>query len=273
MNIGIDFWSRKEFLKVSIYTIFICFISLLGNYFYGQYNKIDKVTTVNSQINNELTNKKEYYQEDPVMEQPKSSFINNNKVKRKKVYLTFDDGPSYNITAKILEILKDRKIKATFFVIGKNVKEFPDLVIKTQAEGHSIGNHSYTHNYKAIYGSVENFLGEIDETDKALKHVLGDKYSKKIFRFPGGGFNREKQFKEALKEKGYEFYDWNCLNGDAEGISISKDKLVNKVKATTNGQEKLIILMHDMETKQTTCEALNEIIDYLEINNYEFATL
>lgn len=273
MNIGVDFWSRKEFLKLSTYTIFICLISLLGNYFYEEYNKIDKVTIVNAEISNELTNKKEYYENDPAMEQPKSSFINSKKVKRKKVYLTFDDGPSYNITPKILEILKDRKIKATFFVIGKNVKEFPHLVIKTQAEGHSIGNHSYTHNYKYMYANVENFLAEINETDKALKNVLGDKYNKKIFRFPGGGFNRGRQFKEALKEKDYEFYDWNCLNGDAEGINLSKDKLVNKVKSTANGQDKLIILMHDMETKQTTYEALNEIIDYLEINNYEFETL
>lgn len=193
--------------------------------------------------------------------------------KGKKAFLTFDDGPSGNITPKILEILKEKKIKATFFLVGLNIKAYPNLVKREYEEGHSIGNHSYTHEYKKIYANMNSFLNEVNSTDSAIKSVLGDKYIKKIFRFPGGAFDRYGDYKKALKAEGYQFYDWNCLNGDAEGLNVPKEKLINRIKNTVGNQEKIIILMHDMETKKTTYEALPEIIDYLTNQGYEFATL
>ena len=105
----------------------------------------------------------------------------------KKVYLTFDDGPTTKVTPKILDILKKENIPATFFVVGKHVKENPNLVKRAFDEGHFIANHGYNHNNKLLYKNDESFLNEILDTDKEIAKAVGvDNYTSHIFRFPNG---------------------------------------------------------------------------------------
>lgn len=192
----------------------------------------------------------------------------------KVAYLTFDDGPSANITPRILDILDEHNIKATFFMLGNMAESNPDLVKRVRANGHSIGNHSYSHNYNYIYAHSNNFLGEVYRTDEILKGILGSSFNSKLFRFPGGSFESYKnQYKNDLKNIGFRYYDWNALNGDAEGNNIPASSLINRVKETTRGQKELIVLMHDSSSKATTAEALPQIIEYLKGQGYTFDKL
>lgn len=196
------------------------------------------------------------------------------KEDRKIVYLTFDDGPSNNITPQILDILKEYDVKATFFVIGNLAEKYPELIKRMYDEGHAIGNHTYSHNYKHVYKNTTNFIKELNTTQKVFKNILGEGYETKLVRFPGGSFGSKRApFREAVVNNGYAYYDWNSLNGDAEGQNISKNRLIERFKNTSNGQKKLVVLMHDMGTKKTTVEALPEMIGHLQQNGYEFDIL
>ena len=193
---------------------------------------------------------------------------------RKVAYLTFDDGPSKKITPQILNILNEHDIKATFFVIGYLAEENPDLIKRIHEEGHAIGNHSYSHNYKHIYSNTTNFLNELRITEKVLKNILGEEYETKIIRLPGGSFGDKKApFRKTVVNNGYSYYDWNSLNGDAEGKKLAKSRLIQRFKTTSKGKKELVVLMHDMGGKQTTADALPEIIEYLQQNGYEFDIL
>lgn len=88
--------------------------------------------------------------------------------KEKVAYLTFDDGPSL-VTPKILDILKKQEVKATFFVIGKNVEEHPEIVKRAYEDGHYIANHTYSHKNSLLYKSSQNFAKEIQNTDLAIR--------------------------------------------------------------------------------------------------------
>ena len=107
-----------------------------------------------------------------------------------------------------------------------------------------------------------------------MKEVLGEDFETKLLRLPGGSFEKHKQkFLKAATDKGYKNYNWNALNGDAEGIDLPKNKLIDRLKATAKGKKEIIILMHDSDSKKTTVEALPEIIDYLIEEGYEFRVL
>lgn len=107
------------------------------------------------------------------------------KSDEKKAYLTFDDGPTTKATGKILDILKEENVKATFFVVGKHVKEYPELVKREYEEGHYIANHGYNHNNKLLYKDMESFKNEITSTDLEISKAIGiENYCSHIFRFP-----------------------------------------------------------------------------------------
>lgn len=212
--------------------------------------------------------------EEVVKKEENTEKENEEPKKSKVAYLTFDDGPSKQVTPQVLDILKKYNIKATFFVIGSSAEYNSDLLKRAYAEGHAIGNHTYSHNYKYIYSSVDNFLADIHKNEQVLKNILGQDFKTNLVRFPGGSFGKKKDpFKTALKNQGYNYFDWNALNGDAEGHHIPKDRLVQKLKTTSSGKNELIILMHDLGTKQTTVDALPEIIEYLQSEGYEFRKL
>ena len=192
-------------------------------------------------------------------------------------YLTFDDGPTKEVTPKVLEVLKKYNVKATFFCLGKMLEANRDIAETEVKEGHLLANHSYAHEYKDLYATSESFMGEIDKTEALIADICGEEPFK-LIRFPGGSYNAgdhaaEKQvYKQKLKENGYYYVDWNCLNGDAESALKSVDSLVSKVKNTAT-EDNIVVLMHDAAAKTTTPEALGQIIEYLKSKGYSFKRL
>lgn len=192
----------------------------------------------------------------------------------KVAYLTFDDGPSPRVTPAILDILKEYEIQATFFVIGNLAEKNPDLLLRMDAEGHLVSNHTYTHRYRFIYANPQNLLEELRITDEVLTGILGDRYRSNIMRFPGGSFGEKlRPFREAVKEAGYRSIDWNVLNGDAEGKKTTAIDQLNRIKESLQNKKHGVVLMHDSDTKLTTVEALPQIIEYLSSQGYIFRTL
>lgn len=200
----------------------------------------------------------------------------------KVVYLTFDDGPSETVTPKILDILKSEGVHATFFVLGKQIDssdESKDLIRRTVSEGNAIGIHSYSHNYNYLYPNkvvnVNNFSEEVDKTNKSLKSVLGDQFSTKAIRLPGGHMTWKgtEALDKYFKKNGYSYIDWNALSKDAEGPKKTSEQLVQEAIKTAGTKQKVILLMHDTYGKEETAKSLPDIIHYFKDNGYEFRVI
>lgn len=196
--------------------------------------------------------------------------------KKKIAYLTFDDGPTKVATTKVLDILKEEDVKATFFVIGYRVEEFPDNIKRAYNEGHLIANHTYSHKNNKLYQSKESFISEIQKTDETISNVLGFSYSSHLFRFPNGSIgssyaNAKKKCKEYLKEMNYAYVDWNALNQDSVHKYTSKELLSNLKKSCKN-KDSIIILMHDTADVSRSYLALQDSIKYLKEQGYTFKT-
>ncbi|ALP36960.1 xylanase deacetylase [Paenibacillus sp. IHB B 3084] len=203
---------------------------------------------------------------------------------KKVAYLSFDDGPSVTVTPQILDILKKQKVKATFFVVGKEADEnehTKNIIKRIVAEGHAIGNHTYSHNYKYLYPhktvSTNNVMQDIEKNNQTLKSILGPDFSTRAIRFPGGHMTWKKNdpkgmgaLDAALLKKDYHQVDWNVLTKDAEGPSKKANGLINQFIKTVKGREKAVILMHDTYGKEETAKALPTIIEYLKKQGYEF---
>lgn len=220
-------------------------------------------------------NKQEIKEEKEIKGEPKkevSKNYNSEKFKNEKVcYLTFDDGPTKNITPEILKVLKEKDVKATFFVLGKMAEVNPELILKEKQEGHLIANHTYSHDYKYVYSNPDNLIKDFKRADAVIKKIIGEEPAK-IVRFPGGSFNKG-EFQKRVNKEGFHYVDWNCLNGDAEALNVPEEKLISKVKETMGNQEHIVILMHDSGTKQTTARSLGRVIDYIKSKGYSFKTL
>lgn len=187
---------------------------------------------------------------------------------RKVVYLTFDDGPSANNTPKILDILKQYNVKATFFLIGKNAEKNKELVKEEVTEGNMVGNHTYSHNMNYIYSDPKVFMSDVDRCEETLKSILGNNYDLKLVRFPGGSFGKKLEpFREEAKRNGYRYVDWNDLTGDAERNGVPVSHLIGEVKKYAN-HDHLVVLMHDAAEKVTTVQALPQVIEYFRSQGY-----
>ena len=193
----------------------------------------------------------------------------------KRVFLTFDDGPSKSVTPHILDLLKFHNIKATFFVLGSRVKLNPDIVKREYDEGHYIANHGYSHKYSSIYAKPENVIEEYNKTEAEIRKALNNQnYSSHLFRFPGGSiggeYNKIKKFaKKQLKEKQIAYLDWNALTSDAAGAN-TKEKIFKNMKKTVGNYQNVVLLMHDAPDKKLTYETLEDVITYLTEKGYSF---
>ncbi len=197
----------------------------------------------------------------------------------RRAYLTFDDGPSVN-TTKILDILKEKGVKATFFVIGKTDDFSKDVYNRIVAEGHVLALHSMTHNYSAIYKNVDAFKADY----KALSDLLYEKTSMRptVMRFPGGSNNTVSKkyggeiMDELVKEMpaaGYVYYDWNVDSGDALSKKLTADQITARVVEQSAKKSDAVILMHDAKPKEETVKALPEIISKLSEMGFSFEVL
>lgn len=182
---------------------------------------------------------------------------------RRKVYLTFDDGPSL-YTDDILDILKQYDVKATFFVVGKTDEESLKMYQRIVDEGHTIGTHSYSHRYNEIYKSVDSYAEDL----RALQELIYDTTGvwSRYTRFPGGSSNRVstvdmQELVTYLEDQGIRYYDWNISSGDAKSGYISVQAIVDNVMKDIEKFDNAIVLMHDAADKRTTVEALPIIIE------------
>ncbi len=204
---------------------------------------------------------------------------------KKVVYLTFDDGPSEN-TTKILDILKENDVKATFFIISPYTPSHNDIVKRIYEEGHAIGNHTADHEFNKIYTSEDAFIKSFNKQQEFIKSLTG--YDCKIFRFPGGSKNtlvrnaRGKDFTKniiiKLEQEGFHCYDWNVDSGDSHANTVPVGTICNNIlkemkDKDCNLKNPAIVLMHDCLTKKTTVQALPEIIKIFKDNGYEFDVL
>lgn len=201
---------------------------------------------------------------------------------KKVAYLTFDDGPSETVTPMVLDVLKEEDVKATFFIVGQALDKNDankEVLKREVAEGHAIGNHTYTHNYKYLFPNrtvnVDNFVADIEKTNESLRKVLGNDFSTRAIRVPGGqmSWNGIKPLDDILGSKDYHEIDWNALSKDSEGKPKKAPELASDLIQTVKGREKAVILMHDTYGKEETAKALPEIIKYLKEQGYEFRTM
>ena len=191
----------------------------------------------------------------------------------KVVYLTFDDGPSKN-TQRVLDILAEYDAKATFFITGQQPEYFS--MIKTAYDaGHTIGLHSYIHEYDQVYASVDAYFKDLEKIGELAKEQIG--FVPCYIRFPGGASNTVSrkytegimtELTEKVLEKGYQYYDWNISSGD--GSKATKEEIIKQ--SETDEYDHVMILFHDAATKDTTVEALPDILKYYQDKGYEFST-
>lgn len=189
----------------------------------------------------------------------------------KVIYLTFDDGPSEN-TKEILDILAKYNVKATFFITGED-KNHRDLIKTAYDAGHTIGLHTYSHNYSEVYASVDAYFKDLEKIGELAKEQLG--FVPCFIRFPGGASNMVSaqyckgimsKLVDMVQEKGYQYYDWNLDSGD--GAGQGKDELIKN--SQTDKINHIMLLCHDAGAKHETVEALPSIIEYYQQKGYEF---
>ena len=202
---------------------------------------------------------------------PKKCFSSVSNGKPGVIYLTFDDGPSTKNTARLLDILKEENVKATFFLIDKTNTDY--LIKRMYDEGHTIGLHTASHNYKYIYSSTTNFIKDIEKIQEKVARITGEKSS--IIRFPGGSSNTVSSFNPGIMctlsnmviEKGYHYFDWNVSSGDA-GSKRSKKNTYRNVTNNLSKNRANVVLMHDIY--DSTVDAVKDIIKYGKDNGYTF---
>ncbi|SEQ28975.1 Peptidoglycan/xylan/chitin deacetylase, PgdA/CDA1 family [Lachnospiraceae bacterium NE2001] len=193
----------------------------------------------------------------------------------KKVYLTFDDGPS-DYTDELLDILAEYNVKATFFVVRQFDK--PDKLRRIAEEGHTIGLHSASHVYSKIYADMDSFENDVQGVHSWVEHLTG--IDTRLYRFPGGSSNTVSSgvsisdCVDYLHSHGYEFYDWNAESKDAENLYLTPDQLnANVMYSVRNNEGDSIVLMHDLDDHYNTVEALPALIETLQAEGYELCTL
>lgn len=189
--------------------------------------------------------------------------VANNKV----AYLTFDDGPNAN-TEKVLDILKENNIKATFFLVGDMVKNNPNIVKDIYDAGHTIGNHTMSHSYN--YETEDEFISEVLEVDKLISEAIGEEYNSLFVRVPGGSMGKTVE-QNAIANAGLRSINWTGLSGDSERGNTSSDYILKRLKETVGDDKYEVVLMHDI--KSVTVNNLQKIIDFIKEEGYIFEPL
>jgi peptidoglycan/xylan/chitin deacetylase (PgdA/CDA1 family) len=223
-------WKRKGFYAILILFCGCCFIGI---------SKKTKETEGEIQ-------QKESAEESGVKEKP-------------SIAITFDDGPSGRYTGRLLDGLKERNVKASFFLIGENAEENPELVERIYKEGHLIGNHTYSH-VQMTHLSEEAAVREIERTDQVISAITGEHVA--YMRPPFGAWQRELEVRMEVLPV---LWSVDPLDWTTENV----DEIVSKV--VTEVEEGDIILLHDCYA--SSVEAALRIVDILQKEGYEFVTV
>lgn len=230
MNKWLNNWKRKGFYAILMLFCGCCFIGI---------SKKTKETEGEIQ-------QKESVEESGVKEKP-------------SIAITFDDGPSSRYTGRLLDGLKERNVKASFFLIGENAEENPVLVERIYKEGHLIGNHTYSH-VQMTHLSEEAAVREIEKTDQVISAITGEHVA--YMRPPFGAWQRELEVRMEVLPV---LWSVDPLDWTTENV----DEIVSKV--VTEVEEGDIILLHDCYA--SSVEAALRIVDILQKEGYEFVTV
>lgn len=213
--------------------------------------------------------------------------------KKKVVYLTFDDGPNSDYTEKALDILRKKKVKASFMVVGRNVMLNPRVLQRILADGHAVINHTYSHDYNIIYRSPDSFIADLDENNKIITKYTGKPVM--VFRAPGGPDKLNKEFNTRLRGRGYISVGWNISAVDSDPHGVTSSQVYNNIADGLERVEQLkltpIVLMHDgtqltttqarpgtplaayIQNREATLGALPAVIDLFASKGYTFAVV
>ena len=199
----------------------------------------------------------------------------------KVAYLTFDDGPS-SVTSRLLDVLDDLNVKATFFVAfgGSDTPEKRDILKEESDAGHVVGVHTWTHDYYTIYANEQNFLDDFNKMKEVIIESTGK--NPNVSRFPGGASNTVSitasggeeimpRLAELVHDMGFQFFDWNAGGYDAETPYPTPDELANRVVRDAEGRDTVVILLHD--THDFTVDAIPDIVQELRNEGFTFKTL
>lgn len=263
---------RYRYILMAILGIIIILLILL----------IGVIVKVNCNKNNLVANKEN--EEDKIM----LVELNNKKEEEEKarekeeeekakgiIYLTFDDGPSSDITPQILDILERKNIKATFFVLHYSANK-EELIKRELESGHTIGLHGYTHTYSEVYQSADTCIENFKKIQEQVFQTTG-KISN-IIRFPGGSSNTiSRKYCEGVMteltgrviEEGFRYFDWNIDSDDAGKAKTSEDVYNNVISGIKENRSN-VVLMHDFSKNEKTVNALESIINYGLENGFVF---
>lgn len=245
---------RKKIWEKLLYLDFICMVCLIICFCYQKIENgnLKDVGTLQGNIVQRNT-----LQTDNGKKQEEEG--ENTQEEKKKVALTFDDGPHPVYTPEMLDLLKEKNVKATFFLLGEQVEQYPDIVKRMSEEGHLIGNHSYKHEQLSKLSTVQA-CSRVNRTNELIHSITGryPEYLRPPFGDWKDSLDCEVNMVEVLWD--VDTLDWSSKN---------KDKVVNKVM--NNVEEGDIILMHD--SYESTIQATGEIIDRLQKDGYEFVTV
>lgn len=277
---------NKKKVIITVIILLVIITTIIVSIFYHNHNKIatGENNTVKQQTvvaNAEVSSQKQKHIAKvnflPVYtEESKARLDNIYNSGEKVVYLTFDDGPSAN-TQKILEILDRYNAKATFFVTGTN-QNYNYLIKQAHDKGHTIGLHTYCHDYKTVYSSVDAYFDDLTKVGNMVKDLIG--FTPRYIRFPGGSSNTiSRKYSSGImttlsKEvinRGYQYYDWNGDSTDASGNNVPVSKLI--ANATSSKSNNINILCHDTSAKSTTVQALPAIIENYLARGYRFEAI
>lgn len=225
-------------------------------------------------VRNETFSEQEEMSSYPDLEAPRRTVIPLEEGKR-VCYLTFDDGPSKN-TEKILDILKEYKIHATFFVIGEELtEERKEIIKRIREEGHAIGMHANVHNYETLYANLDSFLGDYETLCRKLKEEFDTETA--MFRMPGGSvcqclYGRGKDYIKEMEARGFTCFDWNVSGEDSVG-NPTVSSIQNNVLRRGLECRRAIVLLHDSKAADKTVEALPGIIEAFLKKGFGFDSL
>lgn len=196
----------------------------------------------------------------------------------KTLYLTFDDGPS-DKTQAVLDILDRYGAKATFFVTGID-QSHANMIKVAHDKGHTIGLHTYSHDYASVYSSVGAYFSDLDAIGQVVKEQIG--YVPCFIRFPGGASNTisanysagiMSQLTSDVQARGYQYYDWDASCGDGSVHDADETAAIATEDSPAVGMQNVIMLLHDSATKQSTVDALPRIIEYWKAQGYELKAI